>query len=112
MNDQVSDAASCEACADGSSSFAPGSCWTIAGALTVDSAAAVLAASEDAELPATGVITLRGLRAVDSAAIAVLLSWRRRAAAESKTLTFADVPASLVALAQLYGVEGLLQAGQ
>jgi len=113
VNDQVSDAASCEACADGSASFDPGPRWMVTGTLTVDSAAAILAASEDAELPATGVITLEGLRAVDSAAIAVLLSWRRRAAAESKTLTFADVPASLVALAQLYGVEGLLQqAGQ
>jgi phospholipid transport system transporter-binding protein len=55
---------------------------------------------------------LGGVDGVDSAGVAVLLSWRRRAAAEGKALTFADVPASLVALAQLYGVEDLLQAGQ
>ena len=110
MNDQASDTASCEACANGSSSFAPGPRWTISGVLTVDSAAEVLAASEDAELPATGVVALGGLRSVDSAAVAVLLSWRRRAAAESKTLIFTDVPAALVALAELYGVEDLLAA--
>ena len=112
MNDQVRDTASCEPRANGSAAFAAGSRWTITGTLTVDSAAEVLAASEDAALPATGVIALGGLRSVDSAAVAVLLSWRRRAAAESKTLTFADVPTALVALAQLYGVEDLLQAGQ
>jgi phospholipid transport system transporter-binding protein len=112
MNDQHTAATACEACADGVSSFAPGARWTITGALTVDSAAGVLAASQDAALPETGVVALGGIESVDSAGVAVLLSWRRRAAAEGKTLTFADVPASLVALAQLYGVEDLLQAGQ
>jgi phospholipid transport system transporter-binding protein len=112
VNDRGNDNASGEVPGSGGPSFDPGSRWTITGTLTVDSAANVLAASEDAELPATGVVALGGLRAVDSAAVAVLLSWRRRAAAESKTLTFADAPTALVALAQLYGVEDLLQAGQ
>ncbi len=110
MNEQATDTAACVVCANGSASFAPGARWTITGVLTVDSAAEVLAASGDAEFPETGVVALGGLHAVDSAAVAVLLSWRRRAATEGKTLSFADVPASLVALAQLYGVEDLLQA--
>jgi phospholipid transport system transporter-binding protein len=45
---------------------------------------------------------------VDSAAVAVLLSWQRRAAVEGRKLAFAEVPESLAALAELYGVEGLL----
>ncbi|TMG83900.1 MAG: STAS domain-containing protein [Betaproteobacteria bacterium] len=113
MNDQAADTGACEACSEDGSSFAPGARWTITGTLTVDSAAAVLESSGDAKLPETGVVSLRGVHAVDSAAVAVLLSWRRRAALEGKTLTFVDPPASLLALAQLYGVEDLLrQAGQ
>ena len=36
MNDQVNDAASCEACADGSASFDPGPRWIVTGTLTVE----------------------------------------------------------------------------
>jgi phospholipid transport system transporter-binding protein len=93
-------------------SFAWNGRWSVAGALTVDSAGDVLAASQDVELPRTGVVSLADVRAVDSAGVAVLLSWRRRAAAEGKTLSFVDVPASLEALAELYSVEDLLQAVQ
>jgi phospholipid transport system transporter-binding protein len=96
--------------AEPGASLTPDRRWVIAGALTVDSAADVLAASEEAALPETGVVSLSGLRAVDSAAVAVMLSWRRRAAAEGKKLAFVDVPPNLVALAELYGVEDLLES--
>ena len=89
-------------------SFAWNGRWSVGGPLTVDSAGDVLIASQDVELPRTGVASLAEVRAVDSAGVAVLLSWRRRAAAEGKTLSFVDVPASLKALAELYGVEDLL----
>ena len=81
-----------------------------AGSLTMDSAATVLAISAEAALPATGVIDLERVEAVDSAGVALLLAWKRRAAAEGKPLVFAHLPASLASLAQLYGVEELLAA--
>ena len=81
-----------------------------AGSLTMDSAATVLAISAEAALPATGVIDLKRVEAVDSAGVALLLAWKRRAAAEGKPLTFAHLPPSLASLAQLYGVEDLLVA--
>ena len=84
--------------------------WMPAGSLTMDSAATVLAVSAEAELPATGVIDLEHVEAVDSAGVALLLAWKRRAAAEGKPLTFAHLPPSLASLAQLYGVEDLLVA--
>ena len=84
--------------------------WMPAGSLTMDSAATVLAISTEAELPATGVIDLERVEAVDSAGVALLLAWRRRAAVEGKPLTFAHLPPSLASLAQLYGVEDLLVA--
>jgi len=96
--------------AEAAASFAWNGRWSVAGPLTVDSAGDVLAASQDAPLPRTGVVALSDVRAVDSAGVAVLLSWRRRASAESKTLSFVDVPASLRALAELYGVEDLLDS--
>jgi phospholipid transport system transporter-binding protein len=94
--------------ADTTPSFGFNGRWSIGGPLTVDTAGDVLLTSLDVDLPRTGVVTLEDVRAVDSAGVAVLLSWRRRATAEGKKLTFVDVPPSLVALAELYGVEDLL----
>jgi phospholipid transport system transporter-binding protein len=111
MNDQTAPAAACDVCVDAAPLFAGGERWTVTGPLTVDSASQVLGASQDVPLPGTGVVALGSVQAVDSAAVAVLLSWQRRAGVEGRKLAFADVPASLVALAELYGVEDLLQAG-
>jgi len=46
--------------------------------------------------------------AIDSAAVAVLLSLKRRAATEGKSVVFANLPPALAALAALYGVDALL----
>ena len=84
--------------------------WLPAGPLTMDSVATVLAASTETPLPASGVIDLERVEAVDSAGVALLLAWKRRAADDIKPLVFAHLPASLASLAQLYGVEELLAA--
>ena len=84
--------------------------WIATGPLTMDSVATVLAASTETPLPATGVIDLERVEAVDSAGVALLLAWKRRAAAEGKLLSFAHIPASLDSLSLLYGVEELLVA--
>jgi phospholipid transport system transporter-binding protein len=91
--------------------FESGERWNVQGPLTIDSAAMMLAASQASPLPGSGVVSLRGVAVVDSSAVAVLLAWRRRAIEEGKSLRFADVPESLAALAQLYGVEQLLPSG-
>ena len=84
--------------------------WMPAGPLTMDSAATVLVASIETELPASGVIDLERVETVDSAGVALLLAWKRRAESEGKPLMFAHLPASLDSLARLYGVEELLVA--
>ncbi len=84
--------------------------WMPAGSLTMDFVATVLAFSAEAALPATGVIDLERVAAVDSAGVALLLAWKRRAVAEGKPVAFAHLPPSLASLAQLYGVEDLLAA--
>ena len=85
--------------------------WRLSGALTMDSAAQVLAASRGIPLPPSGVISLGGVNRVDSAGVAVLLALKRRAAAEGKSLRFAEVPPNLDSLAELYGVVELLAPG-
>jgi phospholipid transport system transporter-binding protein len=80
------------------------------GSLTMDCVANVLSASAEASLPGTGIVELSGVESVDSAAVALLLAWKRRAAAEGKPMAFAHIPPSLASLAQLYGVGDLLVA--
>jgi len=98
----------CGVCAAESQHFAAGERWRLAGVLTVDTAASVLESSHKAALPKTGKVDLTGLDQVDSAAVALLLAWQRRAAVEGVTLAFSGAPASLGALAELYGVAELV----
>ena len=98
----------CDVCADENPHFAAGDRWMLAGTLNVDTAASVLESSRAAELPASGIVSFARVDGVDSAAVAVLLAWRRRAIVEGKNLAFTDVPATLSALAELYDVEELI----
>jgi len=84
--------------------------WAVSGAMTVDSVSAVLEQSRDLPLPTEGVVDLSAAEPVDSAAVALLLAWQRRADAESKPLVFTNVSATLSSLASLYGVESFIGA--
>jgi len=61
------------------------------------------------DLPERLTIDFAAVTGVDSSAVALLLEWRRRAAALGKTLVFVNLPANLLALAELYGVTELIQ---
>jgi len=82
--------------------------WSFGGALTLDDAADVLQASKALPLPETGVVDFSGLMQYDSAALAVMLALKRRAAAEERTLALTGMPASLRSLAVAYGVDHYL----
>jgi phospholipid transport system transporter-binding protein len=62
-----------------------------------------------ADLPQTIRIDFGAVTGVDSAAVALLLEWRRMAQARGKTLVFENLPPNLLALASLYGVADLVQ---
>ena len=83
------------------------------GPLSFDSLPRVLAESDLYEarddLPERLTIDFSGITDVDSSAVALLLEWRRRSIARGKTLAFVNLPANLVALAELYGVAELIQ---
>jgi phospholipid transport system transporter-binding protein len=82
--------------------------WSFAGALTLDNAAGVLEASRSIALPADGSIDFSAMTQADSAALAVMMSLKRRAASEGCTVRIAGLPATLRSLANVYGVEDLV----
>jgi len=61
------------------------------------------------DLPERLTIDFSAITDVDSSAVALLLEWRREATRLGKTLNFVNLPANLLALAELYGVTGLIQ---
>jgi phospholipid transport system transporter-binding protein len=83
------------------------------GALSFETLPDVLKASAEyaarTDLPERLTIDFQGIDAVDSSAVALLLEWRRQAMRLGKQLEFVNLPANLVALATLYGVEELIQ---
>lgn len=90
-----------------------GEVLALTGDLSFETVPAVLAQTEQyaarADLPERLTIDFAGVTGVDSAAVALLLEWRRLAAARGKALDFANLPANLLALAELYGVAELIR---
>ncbi len=83
------------------------------GELAFETLPAVLAQSAEftarTDLPERLTIDFSKITSVDSSAVALLLEWRRIAAKRGKTLVFENLPANLLALAELYGVADLIQ---
>jgi phospholipid transport system transporter-binding protein len=90
-----------------------GEVLALTGDLSFETVPAVLAQTEQfaarADLPERLTIDFAAVTGVDSAAVALLLEWRRLAAARGKSLEFANLPANLLALAELYGVAELIR---
>jgi phospholipid transport system transporter-binding protein len=88
----------------------------LAGPLSFESLPRVLQESEAycsrTDLPDRLTIDFAAVTDVDSSAVALLLEWRREAARLGKGLNFVNLPANLLALAELYGVSGLIQPCQ
>jgi phospholipid transport system transporter-binding protein len=93
-----------------------GEVLALTGALSFDTIPQVLEESAvyaaRTDLPDRLTIDFSGITGVDSAAVALLLDWRRMAAKRGKTLVFVNLPATLLALAELYGVAELIQPHQ
>ena len=95
------------------SASAPGEVLAPTGALSFETLPGVLAESAAytarADLPDRLTIDFAGITGVDSSAVALLLEWRREAQRLRKGLEFVNLPANLLALANLYGVAELIQ---
>jgi phospholipid transport system transporter-binding protein len=82
-------------------SFAPTS-------ITMTDAADVLREGMEAIVQGATTINLSGLTHFDSSAVSALLAWHRAAAEKSVSLELVGLPAGLLSLAKLYGVDALL----
>ena len=80
-----------------------------ASTLTVDNANAALEVGLHAIEAGQSEIALSQVTGVDSSAVAVLLAWKRAAAARGAPLVFTGLSSSLLSLAELYGVTDLLR---
>jgi phospholipid transport system transporter-binding protein len=82
-------------------SFAPTS-------ITMTDAADVLREGMEAIVQGATTIDLSGLTHFDSSAVSALLAWQRAATEKSVSLEVVGLPAGLLSLAKLYGVDALL----
>jgi phospholipid transport system transporter-binding protein len=82
----------------------------VSGPVTLGNAAALL--EEGRRHLADGVQTadLGEVSEMDSALLALLLAWMREARQRERPLAFTNLPASLLTIARLYGVDRLLPA--
>jgi len=94
------------------SSTVVGEVLKIEGALNFASMPRVLAESSmysrQQDLPNCLAIDFANVTDIDSSAVSLLLHWRREALRLNKALRYIHLPANLVSLAELYGVNDLI----
>ena len=80
----------------------------VQGPITIANATAVLAESASVFTAPRLVVDLSRVTEVDSAAVSLLLEWRRAARRAQRHIEFVNLPESLKSLADLYGVSQLI----
>lgn len=71
-------------------------------------AAEIAEAGSESIRSGDGTIDLSAVKTCDSSAVAVVLAWQREAARGGSKLQLTGLPASLLSLAAVYGVDSLL----
>lgn len=84
----------------------------VAGPLTIANAAELADEGRRMFVADRVIVDLQGVTEVDSAAVSLLLEWRRAAAGAGRRIEFVQLPANLKSLAVLYGVAELLGEAQ
>jgi phospholipid transport system transporter-binding protein len=84
--------------------------FRLAGVLSFETAAAVLAAGGAFAAAPRAAVDLAGVTHADSAGLAVLLTWLQAARAAGRRLVFEALPAPLARIARLCGVADMLDA--
>jgi phospholipid transport system transporter-binding protein len=85
--------------------------YQLQGSLTLQSVVRLLTQSEmmfHANGPSLK-IDMTPVNRVESAGLALLVEWRRRAQAVGKTIHYQNIPAQLIDIARLSGVAGILE---
>lgn len=82
---------------------------SVSGSMTLDGAAALLAEGAGGIAESRVEFDLSGVTDVDSSGLAVIFGWQRVAARSGKSLRIHHPPRSLLNLAEMYGVEELIE---
>lgn len=85
-----------------------GDTCSVEGPLTLSSITAALAESEPMMTGPSLTVDLAAVTDVDSAAVSLLLEWRRMAQARGFPLRYVNLPKNLNSLAELYGVREII----
>ena len=78
------------------------------GELTVNTVARVLEDTPPQDRAAAEVVDIAGVTEVDSAAVALAITWLREARAGGRTIPFENLPPAMAKLARLYAVADLI----
>jgi phospholipid transport system transporter-binding protein len=81
---------------------------TLQGPITMSNVTGVLQESAKLFEGRDVLVDLSGVTEVDSAAVSLLLEWRREALRAKRRIEYTNVPSNLKSLADLYGVSELL----
>ncbi len=79
--------------------------------MVISTATTLLEAGKDLLTEQEETIDLQAVPEADSSALAVMLAWMRSGEAAGRSIQFANLPAAITALADLYGVDEILTLG-
>lgn len=83
--------------------------WHVSGDVLIDNANLILNQSEVFKMDGGEIeVDFTDVRNVDTAALSLMLEWQRRAVVVNCKIKFANLPASLSSLADLYGVKDFI----
>ncbi|MFM2434681.1 MAG: hypothetical protein RL063_660 [Pseudomonadota bacterium] len=82
--------------------------WLISGPLLMDYANEALTQSTALSMNDKLEIDFSEVTDIDTAALSLIMEWQRRALASKCTISFANLPANLNSLAELYGVTSFI----
>lgn len=82
--------------------------WVLSGDVVINTASDILKASQAFTIVDNTTIDFADVEDIDTTAVSLILEWKRRAARESQSLAFVNLPSNLSSLVQLYDVAELI----
>ncbi len=83
-------------------------CWKVQGDVVVDTVNDLLQTSQRFTLNSNTVADFKDVKDIDTAAISLILEWKRRAKRENGALGLVNLPDNLKSLAALYGISDIV----
>ena len=78
--------------------------WTLNGDVVISTASDILKISQQFTIADSTTIDFSKVEDIDTAAVSLILEWKRRAVRENQSLAFVNLPDNLSSLVQLYDV--------